>query len=110
MENHDKYKQMYDMVMEYEKELHEKNQKRMSIGLKCILIIPLIFLCMLFWTGSSKIIFLILWIASMFGIAVYLIYVEYMDYNIRERLHRSEETKEEEVCAGADVENEVEGQ
>jgi len=42
------------MVVNYEEQMHRKNQKRISIGLKCILIIPLIFLALLFWTNSSK--------------------------------------------------------
>lgn len=82
----DKYKKAYDMVMHYEGQIHQKNQKRISIGLKCILIIPLIFLALLFWTNSSKVIFLILWIVSLFILAAYLIAVEYMDYNLMERM------------------------
>ena len=56
------------------------------MGLKLIIIIPLIFLAMLFFTGSSKVIFLILWIVSLFILAAYLITVEYMDYNLMERM------------------------
>lgn len=82
----DKYKKAYDMVMHYEGQIHQKNQKRISIGLKCILVIPLIFLALLFWTNSSKVIFLILWIVSLFILAAYLIAVEYMDYNLMERM------------------------
>lgn len=82
----DKYKKAYDMVMHYEGQIHQKNQKRISIGLKCILVIPLIFLALLFWTNSSKVIFLILWIVSLFILAAYLIAVEYMDYNLVERM------------------------
>ena len=51
-----------------------------------IIIIPLIFLALLFFTGSSKVIFLILWIVSLFILAAYLITVEYMDYNLMERM------------------------
>lgn len=97
MEN-DKYKKAYDMVMDYEEQVHQKNQKRISVGLKCLLIIPLIFLALLFWTNSSKIIFLILWIVSLFVLAAYLITVEYMDYNLMERMAKlnGEEDKMEE--------------
>ena len=69
-----------------EKEAHRKNQKRIAVGLKLIIIIPLIFLALLFFTGSSKVIFLILWIVSLFILAAYLITVEYMDYNLMERM------------------------
>lgn len=102
----DKYKKAYDMVVEFEERNHQKNQKRISIGLKCILIIPVIFLALLFWTDSSKIIFLILWIMSLFLLAVYLITVEYMDYNLMERMAKlkGEEQEQEEYRL---IENEV---
>lgn len=105
MENN-KYKKAYDMVMNYEEQIHQKNQKRISIGLKCILIIPLIFLALLFWTDSSKIIFLILWIVSLFVLAAYLITVEYMDYNLMERmavLNGKEQQMEEYQLIGNEV-------
>lgn len=35
---------------------------------------------------SSKVVFLVLWIVSLFTISAYLIYVEYMDYTLQERL------------------------
>lgn len=82
----EKYKEMYDTIIEYEKKLHVKNQKRIKTGLRCIIIVPLIFLFLLFVTGSSKVIFLILWIVSLFGISFYLIAVEYMDYNLQKKI------------------------
>ena len=70
-------REMYDKLFGYEKTIHEQNQKRIKIGLRCIYIIPL-FLLVLLMIGpdSSKIIFLVLWIVSMFAIALYLIGVE----------------------------------
>ena len=82
-----KFQEMYEKLMDYESSLHEINQKRIKIGLRCIYIIPLIFLVLLFITDSSKIIFLVLWIASLFGIAIYLIGVEYVDYKLQEKMN-----------------------
>lgn len=82
-----KFQKMYEKLMDYESSLHEINQKRIKIGLRCIYIIPLIFLVLLFITDSSKIIFLVLWIASLFGIAIYLIGVEYVDYKLQEKMN-----------------------
>mgnify|MGYP006345997157 FL=1 len=82
-----KYEKMYDILLDYEQKIHQKNQKRIRIGLKCIILIPLIFLILLFWTGSSKTIFLVLWIVSLFVIATYLIAVEYGDYKLQEKLN-----------------------
>ena len=66
MEKKEDYEKLYDMLLGYEQEIHKKNQKRIRIGLRCLIIIPLIFLALLFWTESSKIVFLILWIVSLF--------------------------------------------
>lgn len=38
-------REMYDKLVGYEKTIHEQNQKRIKIGLRCIYIIPLFFLC-----------------------------------------------------------------
>lgn len=104
MEKKEKYEKMYEMLVDYEKKIHEKNQKRIRIGLKCILIIPLIFLALLFFTESNKVVFLILWIVSLFVLAAYLITVEYMDYNLQEKLN---EWKDEENDVDALIGQEI---
>ena len=81
-------REMYDKLVGYEKTIHEQNQKRIKIGLRCIYIIPLFFLVLLMIVpDSSKIIFLVLWIVSLFAIAVYLIGVEYVDYKLQEKIN-----------------------
>ena len=81
-------REMYDKLVGYEKTIHEQNQKRIKIGLRCIYIIPLFFLVLLMIVpDSSKIIFLVLWIVSLFAIAVYLIGVEYVDYKLQEKMN-----------------------
>ena len=88
---------IYEKVLDYEQQLHLKNQKRIKIGLKCLWIIPLIFLFFLFWTDSNKVVFLILWIVSLFVLAAYLTVVEYMDFNLQERLRELVDEKDREV-------------
>ena len=68
-----KLREMYDKLVGYEKTIHEQNQKRIKTGLRCIYIIPLFFL--------------VLWIVSLFAIAVYLIGVEYVDYKLQEKMN-----------------------
>ena len=41
MEQKNKYEEMYEKLVFYEQKIHETNQKRIRIGLKCIWIIPL---------------------------------------------------------------------
>lgn len=79
--------QMYNRLMEYERQQHESNQKKIKVGIRLLWIIPLIFLALLFITDSSKPIFLVLWIVSLFVLAVYLIMVEYADYNLQEKMN-----------------------
>ena len=60
MEEKSRYEEMYGKLVAYEQNIHLQNQKRIKIGLKCIAIIPPIFLILLFWTDSNKVVFLIL--------------------------------------------------
>ncbi len=69
----------------YEKE-HKRNKDRIKYGIIAMLIIPIIFLILLFVVNSSKVIFLVMWIASLFIISGYLIAIEYKDYNMSENL------------------------
>lgn len=89
----EKLENLYEMVMDFEEKSHEKNQKRIKIGLRCLYIIPAIFLFLLMVMKSSKIIFLALWIVSLFILAVYLIVVEYMDYNLQNHINKLEGKK-----------------
>ena len=95
MEEKSRYEEMYGKLVAYEQNIHLQNQKRIKIGLKCIAIIPPIFLILLFWTDSNKVVFLILWIVSLFALATYLILVEYVDYKLRD-----EEDKAVDVLMG----------
>lgn len=80
------YKEIYDRYIAYEEASHQKNQRKIKIGLKVNILLPLVFLIISFLTQGSKLVFLILWIVSLFGIAAYLINVEYRDYRMQERL------------------------
>ena len=74
------YEKIYRQVKEYEARMHEKNQRKIRMGFKVNIILPLIFLFLCFIIPGTKFLFLMLWIISLFGIAFYLLYVEYTDY------------------------------
>ncbi len=74
------YEKIYRQVKEYEARMHEKNQRKIRMGFKVNIIIPLVFLFLCFIIPGTKFLFLMLWIISLFGIAFYLLYVEYTDY------------------------------
>ena len=84
--NEIKYEELYNRFMDYQTKVHEANQKRIRLGLKVNIFFPLIFLTLCFLTDGSKLIFLILWIVSLFGIAFYLMYVEYSDDKLQRQM------------------------
>ena len=81
------YEQIYEKILDYEEHLHRKNQRKIRIGIKVNIFVPLVFLLLCFAFPDTDIIFLVLWIVSLFGIATYLIYVEYSDYKLRRKLN-----------------------
>lgn len=70
----------------YETFLHEKNRKRVQWGIRLLLFGPLVFVAMMMLMDSNKNIYLLLWIISLFVISSYLIAVEYMDFQMQEKL------------------------
>ena len=72
-----------DMIKDYYYREHKRNKDRIKCGIIAMLVIPIIFLTLLFVVNSSKVIFLVMWIASLFIIRGYLIAIEYKDYNMK---------------------------
>lgn len=75
-----------EQLIKYYSAIHERNKKRIKAGMICMIIIPMFFMIIMFAMNSSKIIYLVLWIVSLFALCVYLIAVEYMDYNLKEHI------------------------
>ena len=86
-------KDIMEKVLEFRDNAHADNVRKIKAGIKCIFTVPACFLILLFFTGSSKIIFLVLWIASLFIIAAYLIHVEYSDYKIQEMVNSLQDSE-----------------
>ena len=80
------FKEVFSKFVDYQQSVHLANQKRIQVGLKVNILLPLVFLVLSFAISSAKLVFLILWIISLFGIAGYLIYVEYSDYKMMQKL------------------------
>lgn len=80
------YKKIYETFMDYNQNLHHQNQKKIRVGLKVNIFVPLIFLVLSFAISEAKLVFLLLWICSLFGIAFYLIYIEFRDYKMMNQL------------------------
>ena len=83
-----KYSQLYQALLQEVLQFHSGNQRRIRKGKLSLLLVPLVFLVLLFLSEGSRVIFLLLWIVSMFGIAAYLIAVEYIDYEMQNKVKR----------------------
>lgn len=86
MNERDKYHQLYDRLLDEVTRLHELIKVGIRQGLKMLLIVPLLFMVVMFLTQGSKGIFLVLWIVSTFVLAAFLIALEYVDHGIQKRL------------------------
>ena len=86
MSKHKKYQQLYDRLLDEVMLLHERIKVGIRQGLKMLIIVPLLFMVVMFLTQGSKGIFLVLWIVSTFVIAAFLIALEYVDHGIQKRL------------------------
>lgn len=83
-----KYSQLYQALLQEVLQFHSGNQRRIRKGMLSLLLVPLVFLVLLFLSEGSRVIFLLLWIVSMFGIAAYLIAVEYIDYEMQNKVKK----------------------
>ena len=86
MSKHKKYQQLYGRLLDEVMLLHERIKVGIRQGLKMLIIVPLLFMVVMFLTQGSKGIFLVLWIVSTFVIAAFLIALEYVDHGIQKRL------------------------
>lgn len=85
---------------EFRKTLNDKIEKfqsgyrkKIRVGFLAIVVIPIIFLILMF-SIDSKMVFLVLWIASIILIALYLIIVEYIHESLKRKKRFSEMSDE----------------
>ena len=103
---------VYEKFLELQQQAHQKNQKKIHVGMKINIILPLFFLALSFITNRSKLVFLLLWIISLFGIAFYLLYIEYMDFKLQEQLMElgiMEKEAETQALIGEEVLQSIDG-
>ena len=81
-----KYSQLYQALLQEVLQFHSGNQRRIRKGMLSLLLVPLVFLVLLFLSEGSRVIFLLLWIMS--SIAAYLIAVEYIDYEMQNKVKK----------------------
>ncbi|MBR0397407.1 MAG: hypothetical protein IJI10_03970 [Eubacterium sp.] len=96
---------LLERIQDYQETEHLKNRRRIRNGFRSMLIVPTIIFILMFLseqTGTSKLVMLVVWIASMLLIAAYLIVVDFVDYKLMHVLE-TEEAAVEEVADAADT-------
>lgn len=66
--------------------MHEKNKHRIKSCLWCMAIIPLFFLALMFTMETAKVVYLLLWVISLFIFCTYLVVVDYIDDKLKNNL------------------------
>lgn len=103
---------VYEQFLELQQQAHKRNQRKIQVGLKVNIVLPLVFLVISFISNRSKLVFLLLWIISLFGIAFYLLYIEYMDFKLQDQLRElgiMEQEAEAQALIGEQVLQSIDG-
>ena len=66
-------RESFDQILEIWQAEHKTHQNRIKWGIRCVIIIPILFLILMFTMESSKYIYLKLWVVYMFMICANLI-------------------------------------
>ena len=78
----DRYEKLYARLLTQTELLHQSNKRRIRRGLWGLLVLPGVLAVLLWLTGSSRIVFLLIWVLGMFVLSAYLITVEYLDFKV----------------------------
>lgn len=70
----------------FSEELHAGNQRRIKNGLICIAVVPLFFLLLMFIMDTAKVVYLLLWVISLFVMCTYLLLVAYIDDRLQAKM------------------------
>ena len=62
---------LYGKLLMYAEQVHQGNKRRIRHGLVSLIVIPIVLMVVLLLTESSRIVFLLIWIACMFVVAAF---------------------------------------
>ncbi|MBR2783521.1 MAG: hypothetical protein IKD93_04960 [Firmicutes bacterium] len=77
----------YRHFLPYLEKAHHTNEHKIRLGLRLMLLLPLLLLAVQLLTGSSRIAFLLIWIFGMFALAAFLIFTAYADSQLKKALN-----------------------
>ena len=74
-------------ITAFAENMHAKNQHKKKICLRCMMIIPLVFMVLMFTMDTAKVVYLLLWVISLFIFCAYLIVIDYIDDKLARKLN-----------------------
>lgn len=74
-------------ITAFAENMHTKNQHKKKICLRCMMIIPLVFMVLMFTMDTAKVVYLLLWVISLFIFCAYLIVIDYIDDKLARKLN-----------------------
>ena len=68
-------------ITAFAENMHAKNQHKKKVCLRCMMIIPLVFMVLMFTMDTAKVVYLLLWVISLF------IFIDYIDDKLARKLN-----------------------
>ena len=93
------YHELYDRLLAEVAALHQSNRRRIRNGMRMLVVVTVGLMLLMFLAEGNKVFTLMLWIVSMFGVAAYLIAVEYADYELQKKLEQITQMEQESMGA-----------
>lgn len=99
MSKEKEYHELYDRLMAEVAALHQSNRRRIRSGMRMLVVVTVGLMLLMFLAEGNKVFTLMLWIAAMFGVASYLIAVEYADYELQKKVEYITQMEQESLGA-----------
>lgn len=99
MSKEKEYHELYDRLMAEVAALHQSNRRRIRSGMRMLVVVTVGLMLLMFLAEGNKVFTLMLWIAAMFGVASYLIAVEYADYELQKKVEQITQMEQESLGA-----------
>ena len=74
-------------ITAFAENMHAKNQHKKKVCLRCMMIIPLVFMVLMFTMDTAKVVYLLLWVISLFIFCAYLIVIDSIDDKLARKLN-----------------------
>ena len=87
---------LYAKLLIFAEELHMGNKRRIRNGFISLAVLPVLLIIIRLLTDSSRVVFLLIWILTMFVAAAFLIFVAFVDRQLQDTLNELSESEKKE--------------